>query len=147
MSLRGLMKTHPVTVVPGLGVLDACRILEEQKCAALAVVEGQKLRGILTERDLITRVLLLRRDPEEVTVAEVMTRAHEPLTTDQSPGDALRSMVERETSILPVIEAKETEKLAGVISLHDLLENEIDHLANELDAVTNYFTSDGIGGD
>ncbi len=147
MGLKGLIKTEPVTIAPEMSVLDACRILKEQKRAALAVVEGGRLRGIVTERDLIMRVLLARRDPEEVTVGDVMTRDLEPLTVNHSPGDALRSMVERETSILPVIEAKGGERLAGMLSLPELLENEIDHLANELDAVTNYFTSDGIGGD
>jgi CBS domain-containing protein len=69
------------------------------------------------------------------------------ITADRSCGDALRLMVERGHNVLPVIEAEGDEELAGMVSLPELLEHEIDHLANELDAVTNYFTADGAGGD
>jgi CBS domain-containing protein len=147
MGLKGLIKTKPVTIAPGTGVLDACEILKERQQTALAVVDGQTLRGLLTERDLILHVLLARRDPREVTAAEVMTRDIEPLTTNHSPGDALRAMVEREENVLPVVEPEENGRLVGMLSLTELLEHEIDHLANELDAVTNYFTADGAGGD
>ncbi len=147
MGLKGLMTIQPPTISPGASVLDACRIMNERKLSALAVVEERKLRGILTHGDLIARVLLPKRDPEKVAVAEVMTRDVDAITADRSCGDALRLMVERGHNVLPVIEKKGDEELSGMLTLPELLEHEIDHLANELDAVTNYFTADGAGGD
>jgi CBS domain-containing protein len=147
MGLKGLLKTQPPTLLPGASVLDACRLMSAKNLGALAVVEGRKLLGILTQGDLIVRVVLSKRDPEKVAVSEVMTKDVDTITTDHSCGDALRLMVERGHHYLPVVEAKGDEALAGMLSLSELLEHEIDHLANELDAVTNYFTADGAGGD
>ena len=147
MGLKGLMKGQPVTLLPGASVLDACRIMNERKLGAVAVVEERKLRGILTQGDVLARVILPRRDPEKVKISEVMTTDVFTITADRSCGDALRLMVERGHNVLPVIEKDGDEELAGMLSLAELLKHEIDHLANELDAVTNYFTADGAGGD
>jgi len=147
MALKGLMKTQPATLSPGASILEACRIMTEKKLPAIAVVEEGKLRGILTQGDLIGRVVLPKRDPEKVKVSEVMTREVVTITADRSCGDALRLMVEHGHDYLPVIEKEGGQELAGMLTLPELLEHEIDHLANELDAVTNYFTADGAGGD
>ena len=147
MGLKGLMKAQPATLSPGASVLEACRIMNERRLSAVAVVEERELRGILTQGDVLARVVLPKRDPEKVKISEVMTRDVFTITADRSCGDALRLMVERGHNVLPVIEAEGDEELAGMVSLPELLEHEIDHLANELDAVTNYFTADGAGGD
>jgi CBS domain-containing protein len=147
MGLKGLMKTQLATLSPGASVLEACRIMNERKLAAVVVVEEGKLRGLLTQGDVLARVVLPKRDPEKVEIAEVMTKDVVTITADRSSGDALRLMVERGHNVLPVIEKGGEEELAGIITLPELLKHEIDHLANELDAVTSYFTADSAGGD
>jgi CBS domain-containing protein len=147
MGLKGLMKTPPATLLPGASVLEACRIMNERKLSAVAVVEERKLRGILTQGDVLARVVLPKRDPEKVKISEVMTKDVVTITAERSFGDALRLMVERGHNVLPVIEKDGDEELAGMLTLPELLKHEIDHLANELDAVTSYFTADGAGGD
>jgi CBS domain-containing protein len=147
MGLKGLMKAQPAALLPAASVLEACRVMNERNLNAVAVVEGKKLRGILTQGDILTRVVLRKRDPEKVEVAEVMTRDLVTITADRSFGDALRLMVECGHNVLPVIEEEGGERLAGMLTLPELLKHEIDHLANELDAVTSYFTSDSAGGD
>ena len=137
MGLKGLMKTQPATLSPGASVLEACRIMNERKLSAEAVVEEGKLRGILTQGDVLARVVLPKRDPEKVEIAEVMTKDVVTITADRSSGDALRLMVERGHNVLPVIEKGGGEELAGMLTLPELLQHEIDHLANELDAVTS----------
>lgn len=147
MGLKGLMKTPPAALLPGASVLEACRIMNERKLSAVAVVEERKLQGILTYGDLVARVLLAKRDPEKVKVSEVMTKDVVTIAADHSCGDAMRLMVERGHDYLPVIEKDGDEELAGMLTLPELLAHELDHLASELDAVTNYFTADGAGGD
>jgi len=147
MGLKGLMKAQPATLLPGASVLEACRIMNERMLSAVAVVEERKLRGILTQGDVVARVVLPRRDPEKVKIAEVMTKDVFTITADRSCGDALRLMVERGHNVLPVIEESADGELVGMLTLPELLTHEIDHLANELDAVTNYFTADSAGGD
>jgi len=137
MGLKGLMKTQPATLSPGASVLEACRIMNERKLSAEAVVEEGKLRGILTQGDVLARVVLPKRDPEKVEIAEVMTKDVVTITAERSRGDALRLMVDRGLHVLPVIEKGGGEELAGMLTLPELLQHEIDHLANELDAVTS----------
>jgi CBS domain-containing protein len=147
MGLKGLMKAHPPTLAPDASVLEACRLMTERKAGSIAITEGRQLRGILTHGDVLARVVLSRRDPERVKVSEVMTRDLVTITDDRSYGEALRLMVERGHSQLPVLESESGVELAGMLSLTDLLEHEIEHLANELDAVTAYFSTDSAGGD
>src|SRR3990172_3003780 len=146
MGLKGLMKSHPPTLPLEASVLEACRLMTEGKLGGLAVTEARKLRGILTHGDILARVVIPKRDPEKVKVSEVMTRDVVAINASRSCGDALRLMVERGYSYLPVIETEGGEELAGMLSLTDLLEHEIEHLAHELDAVTSYFSADSAGG-
>jgi hypothetical protein len=64
---------------------------------------------------------------------------------DHGDGSVSRLMVDNDYTYLPIL--GDGHELAGVLSLRQLLEHKIDHLANELDAVTQYLAVDGPGGD
>jgi CBS domain-containing protein len=140
------MKAHPPTLSLEASVLEACRLMTEGKLGGLAVTEGRSLRGILTHGDILARVVIPKKDPERVKVSEVMTRDVVTIIANRSCGDALKLMVERGYNYLPVIATEGSEELAGMLSITDLLEHEIEHLASELDAVTSYFSADSAGG-
>jgi CBS domain-containing protein len=145
MSVKGLMTTLNETMTKSTTVSEACRVMNREKVGALAVVEEGKLSGIFTYRDLVDRVILEKRDPETTKLEEVMTTEVETLRVDGRYGDALRVMVDKDYTYVPIL--GEEGKFAGMLSLRGLLEHKIDHLANELDAVTQYLTVDGPGGD
>jgi CBS domain-containing protein len=145
VGLKGLLIAPVDRLTPGTSVREACRVMDEKKIGALAVVEDQKLRGIFTYRDLISRIVLAGRDPETTAVGDVMTEAVTALTGEHSYGDALRLMVEHDYTYLPIVDEKGN--LAGMLSLRNLLDHRIDDLASQLDSVTRYFSVDGIGGD
>jgi CBS domain-containing protein len=119
--------------------------MQRDKVGALVVAESGKLVGIFTYRDLVDRVILKKRDPEATKLADVMTTDVKAIGVDGSHGDALRLMVDNDFTCVPVL--SEGGELAGVLSLRGLLDHEIDHLAQELDAVTQYVAVDGPGGD
>ena len=64
MGLKGLMIAPVDSLKPGTSVMEACRLMDEKKVGALAVVEDRKLRGIFTHRDLVSRIVLAKRDPD-----------------------------------------------------------------------------------
>jgi len=129
---------------PKTSVTDACRIMDEKKIGAIAIVEGGKLSGIFTHQDLVHRVVLAKGDPDELVMKEVMTTEVDSLTSDCSSGEALRLMVKNGYTHLPIV--KEDQQLVGMLSLSKLLEDRVDALAQELDSVTRYFSADGPGG-
>lgn len=144
MGLKGLTKRPPFPSSETT-VTEACRTMNEEGLGALAVRDGEELVGIFTYRDLIERVVLQKRDPEKVRLGEVMTPSPVSLSATDSYGDALRLMVERDYTYLPILD--ENGRLSGMLSLRSLLEHEIDHLASELDSVMSYLSADSPGGD
>lgn len=106
------------TVSPGVSVLDAAVIMNEHKIGALVVVEGRRVRGIFTERDVLRRVVAERHDPRDVTIESVMT---DKVVTCQAQTDldAARNLfMQRRIRHLPVVDAEE--QLVGMISIGDL---------------------------
>lgn len=144
MSVKGLMTT-PMDAMSGqASVAAACKQMQRYQAGAVAIVESGKLAGIITYRDVVG-VIASNRDLETTRLADVMTTGVDTLSSDGSYGDALRLMVDRDYTYAPVVSGDGA--LEGLLSLRTLLEHEIDHLAGELDSVTQYLTVDGPGGD
>lgn len=145
MSVKGLITRLTESITASSTVADACRAMSRYKIGAVAVADDGKLVGIFTYRDLVDRVILEKRDPETTTLAAVMTTDVKTLRVRDSYGDALRLMVDNDYTYVPIL--NEGDELVGMLSLTSLLEHKIDDLASELDAVTQYLSVDGPGGD
>lgn len=145
MSVKGIMTAFSKALGPTSSVAQAARIMDKNRLGAVPVERDRRLCGIFTYRDLIGRVLLENRVPEQTRLEEVMTPIVESLSLEASYADALRVMVEKDYTYMPVVDEKE--HVIGMLPLRQLLEHHIDALANELESVTRYFTVDGPGGD
>ncbi|MFO1036000.1 MAG: CBS domain-containing protein [Geminicoccaceae bacterium] len=97
----------------------AAATMRERGIGAVLVTEGGRLVGIVTERDLVFRVLAGGRDPASATLREVMTPDPETLRPDDSAFDALEKMRLGKYRHLPVVEGDE---LRGMVSIRDLYE-------------------------
>lgn len=103
---------------PGESVLDAAILMNDRKVGSLIVADDDRLVGIITERDILTRVVAERRDPMFTRVGEVMTtqvaccRPHTPLE------EARGVMKTRRIRHLPVVD--DEMHLHGLISIGDL---------------------------
>ena len=93
---------------------EASRLMAEHQVGAVAVLEQGGLVGIFTERDLLNRVVAVSRDPQAVTLAEVMTAAPITVREDQTLVHALDIMLARHFRHLPVVD--KSGALKGVIS-------------------------------
>lgn len=119
-----------VCLAPDATVLSAATLMAERRIAAVLVTEGDRLRGIFTERDITARVVAAGRDPERTTLAEVMTADPDTLGPDAQAIDALTLMEDRNYRHLPVAGADG--RVLGIISIRDLFAVVRDHLEDEI---------------
>ncbi|MFQ6171141.1 DUF294 nucleotidyltransferase-like domain-containing protein [Oryzobacter sp. R7] len=116
--VRDLVERAPVAVPATVSVRDAARTMDDEGVSSLLVMEGGRLEGIVTDRDLRTRVLAAGVDPT-VPVSEVMTR--EPVTgsVEALAFEVLLQMVARGIHHVPVVDAEG--RPVGLVTTTDLL--------------------------
>jgi CBS domain-containing protein len=112
-------KGHTVhTTTPADSVLQAVETMCGRKVGSLIVCDGGAPVGIITERDLMTDVVLARRDPAATRVEEVMARDVVCIEPSTSAEEAMAIMTEQRCRHLPVVDG---EKIVGLISIGDLV--------------------------
>jgi CBS domain-containing protein len=144
MSLLKIAHVPPAKVDPNATVLEAVEVMSEHGVGAVAVVDQEQLRGIFTERDVMLRVVLRGRHPNETRLGDVMTSPVETVSDETTEEEALVHMVERHLRHLPII--GQDGKLKGMLSIRNLLEHRVDALARELHSLDQYLSNDGPGG-
>lgn len=113
---RDLMTREPVTSAPSTSIAEAARLMAAERISSLPVVEGDRLVGIVTVRDLTNRVLAEGRSPED-PVSEVMTREPATLPGSALVADLLRLMLDRGIGHVPLVEEG---RLVGMVTSTDL---------------------------
>jgi CBS domain-containing protein len=112
-------KGHELYVAaPQDTVLAAVKAMCAARISSLLVMEGDVLSGIFCERDLMSRVVLARLDPDTTTVGDVMTRDVVCIAPDVSVRDAMRVMTARRVRHLPVADDR---RIIGLVSIGDLV--------------------------
>ena len=146
MSVLELCDATPATVSLEASVADAVRTMLDRHVGAVAIIDSdERVAGIFTERDVLSKLALSRRDPETTPVREVMTTPVELATAETGSSEAFITMVERHFRHLPVVD--NGGKLLGMLSIRHLLEWRIEDLGRELDSLEQYVSNDAPGGD
>jgi CBS domain-containing protein len=118
-SIRELMTTSPKTVDTSAKVVDAARLMRQEDVGPVPVVEnGDRLAGIVTDRDIVLRVVAEGGDPQSTTVGEIMSRDLVTVDPDQPLDEALRLMARHQVRRLPVCE--EDGRLVGIVAQADV---------------------------
>ena len=118
-TLRELIKDRKLySVESNRSVLEAARYMMEHNVGALPVLRNGDLAGILSERDIMNRVVAVGRTPGTTAVSEVMTANPRAVHADESIEECLFIMREFGFRHLPIVEEKE---LKGLVSLRDVL--------------------------
>ena len=105
-------------IAPDVTVIGAVREMCQARVGSLLVVEGATLVGIFCERDLMTRVVLEKRDPAATVVRDVMTTNVISVSPDMTSHDAMALMTSRRVRHLPVTEGA---RIVGIVSIGDLV--------------------------
>ena len=121
----------------------AAQIMAENRIGALLVTKSDKLEGIITERDLLVKVVARLKDPEKITVGEVMTKKPEYVNPDDSAFDALDTMREKGFRHLPVVDGH---RIIGLVSIRDLYALVQDQLEDDLRERDEFIFGSGYGG-
>lgn len=105
------------TVAPSVTVLEAARRMNAHRVGSLVVVEGDRLAGIVTERDILIKVVAESRPPGQTRVSEAMTERVLTCTPETPLDELRRTMRERRIRHVPVVEDG---TIVGMVSLGDL---------------------------
>ncbi len=117
MKLKDIMTTDVAVARPGDSAQAVAAGMAELNVGSLPVCDGQRLLGMVTDRDIIARVVVEGRDPGSVTVGDIATRELVTIGPDQDFAEAARLMDEHRLDRILVVEG---EKLVGIISEADI---------------------------
>lgn len=120
---QSMSQRHVISLGPLATVYEAACVMTRANCGSVLVIDGSTLQGIVTERDLMTRVLAKALDPAKTPVSEVMTRSPRCVAPETKVADAVLLMLERGFRNLPVV--ADNGKILGVFSARDALPREI----------------------
>jgi CBS domain-containing protein len=120
---QSISQKHVISLGPLASVREAAGVMTRANCGSVLVMEPpDRVLGIVTERDLMTRVLAKALDPERTTLREVMTPHPICVPPEMPVSDAVVIMIERGFRHLPILSGT---KILGVFSVRDALPREI----------------------
>ena len=127
--LQSMNRRHVVSLGPSASVRDAACTMTKANCGSVLIMESTgAMLGILTERDLMTRVLARGLDADATGVTQVMTRHPHCIGPEAKVADAVLIMIERGFRHLPVVDP--AGRVLGVISARDALPREVNTAAD-----------------
>ncbi len=142
-TVTELLKSKPdatvYTVAPSASVYDALKLMADKSVGALLVMDGDKVVGIITERDYARKVILLSRSSKETPVRDIMTPEVMYVRRDQTNEDCMVLMTENRLRHLPVMEDG---KLVGLISIGDLVKDIISEQKFIIEQLEHYISGD-----
>ncbi|WP_121745479.1 CBS domain-containing protein [Streptomyces sp. E2N166] len=115
--VRDIMTGDPVTVEPQSSVTAVARIMRDQDLGAVLVTDGDELRGLVTDRDLVIRSVAEGGDPEQTTVAGACSDDVVTVRSDDELNHAVELMREHAVRRVPVVDDG---RPVGIVSLGDL---------------------------
>ena len=130
------LKGHEVwSVHPQDTVLDSLKLMSEKGVGAILVMDGDKLVGIVTERDYARKVILEGKSSMNTTVSEIMSGKVLCVAPDRTVDECMALMTDKRARHLPVVDQK---RVIGVVSIGDLVKATISEQQILIDQVQNY---------
>lgn len=138
-TVKDLLKakgSEVYSVAPEDKIIDAMKVMADKNVGALIVLKnGEKVAGIISERDYARKVALKGKSCTDTTVAEIMTTKVSGVTPDVTVDRCMALMTERRIRHLPVLEGN---KLVGVISIGDIVKAVIAEKQHLIDDLEHY---------
>jgi CBS domain-containing protein len=144
MRVVKLAQCPPPSVSPEASVLDAVRIMEQANVGAAAVMQDGGLVGVISERDVMLRVVAARRNPESTRVRDVMTSGVKTVRPDCETDEALAVMVSNH--IRHVLLVNDKGSVVGLASARNLFQAQVESLGDQVHTLEAYAGNDNLGG-
>jgi CBS domain-containing protein len=116
-QIRDVMTSNPTTVERSTSVLEAAKVMAGEDVGPLPVTEEGRLVGIITDRDVVVRVLAEERDLQSTTVGDICSSDLVTVTPEDELDQALRKMASAQVRRLPVVEG---DRIIGIVAQADV---------------------------
>lgn len=126
------------TIPPGASVLDATKLMSEKNIGALPVIEGDKLIGLISERDVAYKLVCVGDSAEETPVRAIMSAKVFCVTSNQTLEECMALMTGKHIRHLPV---KDGGRLIGIVSIGDAVKSIISEQQFLIEQLENYITT------
>jgi CBS domain-containing protein len=127
-----------VSIAPDENVLEALKLMADHDIGALVVLDGEKLVGILSERDYARKIVLLGKSSRDTLVREIMTHRVLCVSPSQMVDECMELMTQKRCRHLPVIEDKH---VIGILSIGDLVKETISEQLETIHQLESYIRS------
>jgi len=117
-QIRDVMTANPECVSGKDSLRDVARIMKDKDTGVVPVVDGRKIIGLITDRDIVVRGLAEGKDLANASVSELMTKQVRTVRDDASVNDALDLMNSAEVRRVAVVNSND--ELVGIVSLGDI---------------------------
>ena len=132
-SVKDAMTSALATATPSQSLTEAARMMKQEDVGSVPVVDGPRLVGVLTDRDIVVRAVAEGRDPQTMQVGEIASPDLVTVRPDDDLDDALRLMAQHQVRRLPVVEDGH---LVGVLAqadvAHEAKEKQVGHVVEEI---------------
>ncbi|HEY0140898.1 MAG TPA: CBS domain-containing protein [Thermoanaerobaculia bacterium] len=116
--IRDVMTPNPQTVTQKDSIADVARIMKDQDTGIVPVVDGKKIIGMITDRDIVVRGIAEGKDIANSSVSDVMTKHVRSVQEDTPIHDVLQMMSSAEIRRVPVV--NRNDELVGIVSIGDI---------------------------
>jgi CBS domain-containing protein len=117
-TIKDVMTSRVETISPTAGILEAAKKMKDLDVGAIPVCDGKRLQGMITDRDIVVRVLAEKRQAEATKVQDAMTPNVTYCYEDQSIDEAARVMEREQIRRLAIVDRDK--QLVGIVSLGDV---------------------------
>jgi CBS domain-containing protein len=137
MLIRHVIKDRePYSINASATVQDAAEFMAARNVGAVCVLDDAgKLLGVFSERDVVRRIVVVRRDPSTVILGDVLSELRAVINCDETPHQALERMELIGTRHLPVVDG---DRWVGMLSMRDLLRVELSEQGDEIKLLHEY---------
>ena len=116
--IRDVMTPNPACVSEKDSIREVARIMAREDTGVVPVVEGKKIIGMITDRDIVVRLVAEGKDPSNAHVNEAMTKNVRSIKEDSTVDDALQMMKSAEVRRVPVV--NNNNEIVGIVSMGDI---------------------------
>ena len=127
------------TIAPTASVFEAVKLMAEKNIGALVVMDGEKIVGIITERDYARKIVLMARSSKDTPVRDIMTSSAMYVSPVQRSEECMALMTENRVRHLLVIDSG---KLIGLVSIGDLVRDTISEQKFIIQQLEHYITGE-----
>ena len=138
-TVAQILKSKPeqavATIKPEASVFEAVKMMAERNVGALVVLEGEKIVGVVSERDYARKVALMARSSRDTPVRDIMTAPVMTVRPDQSNEECMALMTQNRLRHLPVMDGA---RMVGVVSIGDLVKDIISEQKEIIQQLEHY---------